>query len=78
MPDHGLRPDSFYPFTLRQLPRHTAGRTPGVPPNPAGMPRGRSRRTKGEREQHGVSFGRRRTLSRSMLGIQGIDLDTPE
>src|SRR5436309_9761310 len=46
MPDHGLRPDSFYPFKLRQLPRHTAGRTPGVPPNPAGMPRGRSRRTR--------------------------------
>src|SRR5262245_28386128 len=36
------------------------------------------RGVQGEREQHGVSFGRRRTLSPSKLGIQGIDLETPE
>src|SRR3989441_4919678 len=63
------------PQQLEVVVRRVLVEDAGVPPNPAGMPRGRSRRT-GEREQHGVSFGRRRTLSRSMLGIQGIDLET--
>ena len=50
--------------------------TPGVPPKPAGMPRGRSRRTR--RARAAWSLLREAAHVIRSVGVQGIDLETPE